>query len=163
MAQVLLDYQTCSKFALALGVVPVSGVGQLGAGEEETFGDPGADQVAPPRRLGGDEVFQGERADPRQHGLDVPMGERARPVEGVSRGDEGLALERAADPVDDVDREIGAVSEGLMLDLAVLTEGASEVVTDRGYPLEGVRDSGDMDRLVFACHAGQYRDGIRGA
>ena len=57
----------------------------------------------------------------------MPMGERACDAEGFDRGDEGLALERAADQVDDVDREVGEVSKGLMLDLAVLSEGASEV------------------------------------
>src|SRR5512135_3206127 len=87
------------------------------------------------------------------------MGERARDVEGVGRGDEGLALERATDQVDDVDREVGEVSEGLMLDLAVLPEGASEVVAGIGHPLDGVGDFGDMDRARFACHASQYRDG----
>src|SRR3954451_11538543 len=36
------------------GVVPVSGGGQLGAGEEESLGDQGRDEIAWPRGLGSD-------------------------------------------------------------------------------------------------------------
>jgi hypothetical protein len=44
------------------------------------------------------------------------MGERARDSEGLRGGDEGLALERAADQIDDVLGELGEIPEGLMLD-----------------------------------------------
>ena len=69
-------------------------------------------------------------------------------------------MERAPDQVDEVDREVGEVSEGFMLDLAVLSKGASEVVTGIGHPLDGVGDFGDMDSSGFARHASQYRDGF---
>ena len=80
--------------------------------------------------------------------------ERTRDAKGLSRGDERLPLEGAADQVDDVEWEVGEVSEGFMFDLAVLPEGASEVVTGIGDPVEGVGDFGDMNRSVFACHGG---------
>ena len=57
--------------------MPVSGVGQLGAGEQQPFDDHGEDQITAPRRLGGDEVVQAELLDHRQDGLDMAVGERA--------------------------------------------------------------------------------------
>src|SRR5205823_10922369 len=88
------------------------------------------------------------------------VGERARGPEGIGLGDEGLALGRATDQVDGVEGKVGEVSEGLVLDLAVVSEGASEVVTGIGHPLDGVGDFGDMGSSRFACHASQYRDGF---
>ncbi len=142
------------------GVLPVSGVGQLGAGEQQPFGDHSDDQIAALRRLSGDEVVEAELADHREDGVDMAVRARARDAKGVGHGNEGLALERATDEVDDVDRKVREVSEGFMLDLPVLSEGASEVVTGISYSLDGVGDFGDMDSSVFACHAGEYRNGI---
>src|SRR4051812_36918642 len=89
--------------------------------------------------------------------------ERTRDREGVGGGDEGFALEAAAEEIDDVGRQVGEVAEGLMLNFPVLTEGASEVVARIGDPLDGVGDFGDMYSSVFASHAGQYHDGVRSA
>ena len=85
------------------------------------------------------------------------MGPGAEVAEGLGGGDEGLPLEGAADQVDDRDREVGEVSEGLVLDLAVLSEGASEIVAGVGHPLDGVGDFSNVDCSWFAYHTGNIR------
>ena len=108
--------------------MPVSGGGQLGAGEEEPLGDHGQGEVTLPRGSGGDDGVEFEASDHGEDGLDVAMGSGADDAEDLRGGDEGLPLERAADQVDDRDGEVGEVAEGLVLDLAVLAEGAAEII-----------------------------------
>jgi hypothetical protein len=77
----------------------------------------------------------------------------AEDAKGLGGGDEGFPLERAADQVNDRDWEVGEVSEGLMLDLAALSKGASEVVTGVGHTLDSVGDFGNVNGLWLAYHS----------
>ena len=52
---------------------------------------------------------------------------------------------------------MGEVAEGLVLDLAVVSVGASEIVAGVGHPLDGVGDFADVDGPWFACHARNIR------
>ena len=97
--------------------MPVPGVGQLGAGEEQALGDHGDHQVAPSRGLGGDEFLHSELANHRQHGIDMAMGPRASDTEGLGCGDERLALEGAFDDLDEVIGKMGKVAEGIMCEV----------------------------------------------
>ena len=133
--------------------MPVSGVGQLGAGKEQAFGDHGDHQVALPRRLGGDEFLQSELADHLQDGLDVAVRERACDAEGLGRGDEGLALEGAFDDVDEVIGEMGEVAEGLMGDGLSLADGSSEQMGDVGLSLVDPLGRGHVYGAASCWHA----------
>ena len=135
------------------GVVPVSGVGQLGAGEEQALGDHGDDQVAPSRGLGGDEVVEAELADHRQDGLDMAVRERAGDAEGLGGGDEGLALEGAFDEVDDVIGKMGEVAEGLVGDGLSLADGPSEQMGDVGLSLVDPLGRSHMNGAASCWHA----------
>ena len=117
------------------GVVPVSRVGQLGAGEDQPFDDHGDDEMASVRGLGGDEVVEAERLDHLEDGLDVAVGERSRDADGVGGGDEGLALERASDQVDEVIGQMGEVAEGLVSDGLPLADGPPEQMGEVGLSL----------------------------
>ena len=133
--------------------MPVSGVGQLGAGEEQAFGDHGDDQVASSRGLGGDEVVEAELADHGQDGLDMAVRERAGDAEGLGGGDEGLALEGAFDEVDEVIGEMGEVAEGLMGDGLSLADGPSEQMGDVGLSLVDPLGRGHMYGAASCWHA----------
>ena len=101
---------------------------QLGAGGEEPFGNHGQHEIAWPRGPGGDERIEAEPADHGQDGFDVSMRECVQGWEHFGGGYEGLPLERAADQVDDGEWQIGEVSQGFMLDLAILSKGATEII-----------------------------------
>ena len=135
------------------GVEPVPGVGQLGAGEQQAFGDHGEDQIASPRRLGGDELLQSQLADHRQDGVDMAVRERAGDAEGLGRWHEGLALEGAPDDLDEVLGEVGEVTEGLMGDGLCLADRTSEQMGDIGLSL--------VDPLVVATWTVPVRAGMR--
>jgi hypothetical protein len=150
------------EFLTECGVMPVASGRQLGAGKEESLGDHGQHEVTLPRGPGGDEGVEAEATDHRQDGFDMAMRPRAEDAKGVGGGDEGLPLERAADQVNDRDREVGEVSEGLVLDLAVLSKGASEIVTGVGYPLDGVGDFGNVYCSWFAFHVPNISEEIAG-
>jgi hypothetical protein len=89
------------------GAVPMSGVGQLGTGEEEAFGDHGDHQVASPRRPGCDQLVHAEPANHGQDSLDMPVGEGPRDPEGLAGRYEQLPLEGTPDQVDQVIGEMG--------------------------------------------------------
>jgi hypothetical protein len=128
------------------GVVPVPRVGQLGAGEDQPFDDHGDDPVASARGLESDEFVEAELLDHLEDGLDVAVGPRSGDADGVGGGDEGLALERSFDEVDDVFGEMGEVAEGLMSDGLSLADGASEQRGGVGFSLgEPLGSSGHRD------------------
>jgi hypothetical protein len=60
--------------------------------------------------------------------------QRSGDAEGVGGGDEGLALERAFDEVDDVIGQVGEVAEGLVSDGLSLADGPSEQMGEVGLP-----------------------------
>ena len=139
------------------GVVPVSGGGQLGAGEEEPLGDQGQHEVALPRGLRGDDGVEPEAADHGEDRFDVAMGTGADVVEELGGGDEGLSLKGATDQVNDRQGEVGEVSQGLVLDLAVRAEGAAEIVAGVRHPFDGVGDFAHVNGSRFARHTRNIR------
>jgi hypothetical protein len=56
------------------------------------------------------------------------MGARANHLEGLGGGNEGLALERAPDDVDQRIGQVRQVAQGLVLDLAVFAVAAAQQV-----------------------------------
>jgi hypothetical protein len=64
----------------------------------------------------------------------MAVGERSSDADGVGGGDEGLALERSLDQVDDVIRQMGEVAEGLVSDGLPLADGPTEQMGDLGLP-----------------------------
>ncbi len=115
--------------------MPVSGVGQLGTGEEAACGDQGVHQVAPPGGHGGDQILPSTLAAHRQDGVELAVRARARAAEGLGRGDKGLALEGAFDDLDEVIGGMGKVAEGLMGDGLSLGDGSSEQRGEVGLAL----------------------------
>jgi hypothetical protein len=135
------------------GAVPVSGVGQLGAGKEQAFGDHGDHQVAPWRSLGSDELLQSQLADHRQDGLDVAVRERACGAEGLGRRDESLALEGALDDLDEMIGKMGEIAQGLMGDGLTLANRSSEQMGDVGLSLVDPPRRGHVYGAGSCCHA----------
>src|SRR5512135_3808168 len=120
-------------------------------------GNHGDDQVAPPRRLGGDEVVETELADHRQDGLDVSVGQRAGDPEGVGGGDEGLTLEGAFDDLDEVIGEMGEVAERLVSNGLSLADGPPEQMSDVGLTLVDPLGRGHMNGTGSGWHAASFR------
>ena len=137
--------------------MPVSGVGQLGTGEEQTLGDHGDDQVAPVRGLGGDEIVHAELADHGQDGFDMAVGERAGDPKGVARRDEGLALEGALDEVDHRIGKMGQIPQGLMRDGRSLADGPSEQMGDVGLTVVDLLCRSHMNGAASCCHTGIFQ------
>ncbi len=135
------------------GAVPVPGVGQLGAGEEQALGDHGDHQVAPSRGLGRDEFLHSELANHRQHGIDMAMRQRAGDAEGLGRGHERLALEGAFDDLDEVIGKMGKVAEGLMGDGLSLADGSSKQMGDVGPSLVDPPGRSHMNGAASCWHA----------
>src|SRR5208337_5001874 len=92
-------------------------------------------------------------ADHGQDGFDVSMGECVQGWEHFGGGYEGLPLERAADQVDHGEWQIGEVSQGFMLDLAILSKGATEIIAGVGDTLDGGGDFVNVNCAWFADHA----------
>ncbi len=135
----------------------MAGVGQLGTGEEEAFGDHGDDQVPLERGLGGDELLQFQLADHRQDGVDMAVRQRPCDAEGFGGRDKGLALERAFDEIDEVVGEMGEVSEGLMGDGFPLADGPSEQMGDVGLTLVDPLGGSHMNGAASCCHSAIFR------
>jgi hypothetical protein len=131
----------------------VSGVGQLGAGEEETFGNHCDHQIALPRGLRGDNIVQSKLADHRQDSVDMAMRERPCGAESLGRSDEGFALEGSLDDIDEVIGEMGKVAEGLMGDRLSLTDGSSEQMGDVGLSLVDPLGRSHMNGAASCWHA----------
>jgi hypothetical protein len=139
------------------GVMPVSGVGQFGAGKHQSFDDHGDNQIAPPGRLGGDDLIEAELTDHLQDGLDMPVRQRASDLEGFGGGNERLALERAFDDLDKVIGEMGEVAEGLVGDGLSLADGTPEQMGDVGLTFVDPFGRGHMDGAASCCHAAIFR------
>ena len=74
----------------------------------------------------------------------MAVGPGASDADGVGGGDEGLALERAFDEVDDVIGQMGEVAEGLVSDGLSLADGTAEQMGGVGFPLVHPLDRGHM-------------------
>ena len=102
------------------------GGGQLRARVDDAGDDESEDEVAKATGAAGDEGVQPELLEGAEDGGDVAVGQAADTPEHLLGVDERLALERATNQLDDGVGQMGDVAEGLVLDLAVLAEGASQ-------------------------------------
>ena len=82
----------------------------------------------------------------------------AEDAKGVGGGDEGLALERALDQVDEVIGEMGEVAEGLMGDGLSLADGPSEQMGDVGLSVVDPLRRGHMNAAPSCCHAAIFQE-----
>ena len=133
--------------------VPVSSVGQFRAGKEKAFGDHGDHQVTLSRWFGRDMFFQPQLADHCQDCVHVAVRASAYDAKGLSRWDEGLALEGPFDNLDDMLGEMGKVAESLMGDGLSLANGPSEQMGDVGLSLVDPPGRGHMYAAASCWHA----------
>ena len=105
-----------------------AGGGKFGAGVDDAGDDHGDDQGAQTAGGAGDESRQVEVLEEAEDGGDVAMSEAAQTRESSVGTDQSIASEGAADEVDDGQGEMRDIAEGLMLDLALVAEGATEEV-----------------------------------
>jgi hypothetical protein len=83
----------------------------------------------------------------------VAVGLAGGGAEGLVGGDEGLALEGAADEVDQARGQVGEVAEGAVLDGAARAVGLAQEVADVGLALMLPFDLGHMDGGGFLSHS----------
>ena len=86
----------------------------------------------------------------------MAMRERARDAEGQG-GDEGLALERAFDDLDEVIGEMGEVAERLVSDGLPVADGTPEQMGDVGLTLVAPFGRSHMNGAASCCHAAIFR------
>src|SRR5262249_26691890 len=89
-----------------------------------------------------------------QDGFHMTMGFGGDRAKGLARADKGFPLEGAADDVDESFRQVREVAEGAMLDLAILTIGAAQQVTDVSPAVVLAHNLGHMDCGGRTAHAG---------
>jgi hypothetical protein len=87
----------------------------------------------------------------------MPVRARAHDLEGLGDGHEGLALEGAADDVDEGFGQVGEVAQGLVLDLAVFAVAATQEVGAVDLALVGALRGDD----VGGSGAGRYIGSLR--
>lgn len=107
-----------------------TGRAQLGARIDDAGCDHGHGQVAHPARLPVDQPLGPDAFEGAEYVGHMTVGEAAHATEALGGIDEGLALQGAANEVDDVVGEVGDIAEGFVLDLAVIP-GHSAVATQR--------------------------------
>jgi hypothetical protein len=81
----------------------------------------------------------------------------ARDLEGVSGGNEGLALEGALDERDEVLGEMGEVAARLVSDGFPVADGTAEQIGDVGLPLGDPFCRSHMNGAASCCHAVIFR------
>jgi hypothetical protein len=93
-------------------------------------------------RAAGQQVVEANASGGGQRGEDVAMRQRAADFEAVvADRDQGVAAQRRPQGVDALDRQLGQVGEGPVLDLAVLAVGFPQQEGGLGV---AVRDLGDV-------------------
>ena len=83
----------------------------------------------------------------------MPVRTCACDAESLSCRDEGLALERAFDDLDDMLGKMGEVAEGLMGDGLSLSNGPSEQMGDVGLPVVDPLGRGHVYAAASCWHA----------
>ena len=89
------------------------------------------------------------------------MGARAHDLEGLGGGNEGLALERAPDDVDQRIGEMRQVAQGLVFDLAVFAVAAAQQVGAIDLVLVGALSSNYVGGSGAGWNAGNYSPIVR--
>ena len=138
----------------ALGMKGAGG-GELGAGVDDAGDDHGDDHLTQAAGASGDEGRKVKLFEGAEDGGDVAVRAAAQAGEGVFGIEECLAFEGSADEIDDVCGEVGDVAEGLVLDLAVLTEGSAQKMGVVGLVLVAARSCGYVDGACSAWHRGE--------
>ena len=88
----------------------------------------------------------------RAYRLHVPVRPRAEDLEGGGGRNEGLALERLTDQIDDRDRQMRQIAEGLVTHLIALAITASQQMGGVDLPLVGAGCCDDMNRTTASSH-----------
>jgi hypothetical protein len=117
------------------GVGPPTDGGELGVGRDDAGGDHRLDEIALAAGPGRQQSGDAELVHRPGHRLDMAMAARPGDLEGVGRRDEGLALEAAADEIDDVVRQVREVAEGLVADGRAVAIAAAEEMGAVGLPV----------------------------
>ncbi len=138
--------------------MPVSGVGQFGAGDENAFGDHCDDQIAAARGLGSDEFLDPELTNHGHDRLDMTVRQRTNDAKGPGRRDKNLTLERAPDEIDHMVRQMGNVTDSLMGDGLSLADRPSEQMGDVGLTLVDPLGRSHMHGAASCCHAAIFKE-----
>jgi hypothetical protein len=99
---------------------------QLGVRRHDAGRDHGHHQVGLATRPRTEQRGDIEPAHGAQHRLDVAVRARGDDLEALAERHEGFAAQRAAYQLDDGIGQVREVAQGLVLDLAVLAEGAAQ-------------------------------------
>jgi len=105
------------------------------------------------RRFGRDEFFQPQLADHCEDGVHMAVRAGSHDAKGLTRGDEGLALEGALDDLNNMLGEMGEVAEGLVGDGLSLANGPSEQMSDVGLSLVDPPGRGHVYAAASCWHA----------
>ncbi len=138
----------------ALGMKGAGG-GELGAGVDDAGDDHGGDHLTQAAGASGEEGVEIELFEGAEDGGDVAMRAAAQAGEGVLGIEEGFAFEGSSDEIDNVCGEVGDVAEGLVLDLAVFSEGSAQEMGVVGLVFVAACSCGYVDRACSAWHQGQ--------
>jgi hypothetical protein len=134
--------------------VPAPGGGQLGVGLDDARGHHGQHQIALTAGLRSEhrskaQALHGQRRRPaHDHGR-----ENARPRRHGTGSNEGLALQRAPDDVDQRIGQMRQIAQGLVLDLAVLAVAAPQQVGAVDLVLVGATRGDDVSGAGASWHA----------
>ncbi len=108
------------------GVGPPADRGELGVRCQDAGGDHRLDQIALAAGPGGEQSGEAELVHRLGHGLDMTMEARLGDRKGVACRHEGLALQAAADEVDDRVGQMGEVAERLVADGVAVAIAAAQ-------------------------------------
>jgi hypothetical protein len=89
-----------------------------------------------------DKTLQTQPAQRPQNSGYMTMGKATDHFKGLVGRDKGLALESAFDQLDDMRWQIGEIAQGLVLDLASLSIGATQEVRLIGLAADNLGDRG---------------------
>ena len=126
---ILVDVVQFERFGQARGGrlgVQTARSGQLGLGVQNARRNQGGDELAFSAGMAIQHGLQAETPDGAQDSGDMAMRKRTGDLEGFRGGDEGFALQQAAQGVDLSRGPGGQVGEGAFDDLAVLADGLAQ-------------------------------------
>ena len=142
---VLVDLAEAEHFAEARGGGggrQRTGGGELGGGIEDPADQQGEDEIAAAIAVGAEDTVEADLAGGAERGGDVAVRQAAGDGEGVALGgDDGAALEHAAQAFDVGRGPVGQIAQGALTDLAVLAVALAQQDGGRRVP---VRDGFDI-------------------
>jgi hypothetical protein len=136
-----------------------TGSGQFGGRFENASDHHGDDQIALGTRGAGEDGFQAGAPQSAESRGDVAVGGGAPNLEGVGRGDEGLAFEDATEGVNLGSRPSGEIGEGALDDFASGAGGLAEEDGGRGIAIgDGLHIHGAMISHLKQLYNGKTTD-----